>query len=172
MTDFRAFNTYVSLTKLLLRELCTIHKQFICGSAHIKRDFPWNIRRAQHRISPVWGLCVPMLWIIWFVSNLFVILPYLLRNSSVIFHRINQRIWSISSTDKHTQPNFMRKLYFYVLVGQCDWAFTGTKRPSCMRHMSANRQWKVVDEHDSGIFCADDHRYPTYISQFFRLKTT
>jgi hypothetical protein len=40
--------------------------------------------------------------------------------------------------------------------------FTGAKHPLHMRHMSDNRQWKVVDERDSGnIFCGnifvDDH---------------
>ena len=41
-----------------------------------------------------------------------------------------------------------------------------------MRHMSANRQWKVVDERDSGNIFANDHWYSTHISCIVRVKTT
>jgi hypothetical protein len=34
---------------------------------------------------------------------------------------------------------------------------TGAKHSSYMRLMSVNRQWKVVDERDSGNIFADDH---------------
>ena len=40
-----------------------------------------------------------------------------------------------------------------------------------MRHMSANRQWKVVDECDSGNIFANDHWYSTHISRIVRVKT-
>ena len=41
-----------------------------------------------------------------------------------------------------------------------------------MRHMSANRQWKVVDERYSGNVFTDDHWYSTYIPRIVRVKTT
>ena len=41
-----------------------------------------------------------------------------------------------------------------------------------MRHMSANRQWKVVDERDSGNIFANAHWYSTHISRIVRVKTT
>ena len=41
-----------------------------------------------------------------------------------------------------------------------------------MRHMSANRQWKVVDEHYSGNVFTDDHWYSTHIPRIVRVWTT
>ena len=41
-----------------------------------------------------------------------------------------------------------------------------------MRHMSANRQWKVVDERYSGNVFTDDHWYSTHIPRIVRVKTT
>ena len=41
-----------------------------------------------------------------------------------------------------------------------------------MRHMSANRQWKVVDERFSGNVFTDDHRYSTHIPRIVRVRTT
>ena len=41
-----------------------------------------------------------------------------------------------------------------------------------MRQMSANRQWKVVDERDSGNILANDHWYSTHISRIVRVRTT
>jgi hypothetical protein len=43
---------------------------------------------------------------------------------------------------------------------------------SVMRHMSANRQWKDVDERDSGNIFANNHWYHTHISRIFRVRTT
>ena len=41
-----------------------------------------------------------------------------------------------------------------------------------MRHMSANRQWKVVDEQYSGNVFTDDHWYSTHIPRIVRVWTT
>ena len=41
-----------------------------------------------------------------------------------------------------------------------------------MRHMSANRQWKVVDERYSGNVFTDDHWYSTHIPRIVRVRTT
>ena len=41
-----------------------------------------------------------------------------------------------------------------------------------MRHMTANRQWKVVDERYSGNVFTDDHWYSTHIPRIVRVKTT
>ena len=41
-----------------------------------------------------------------------------------------------------------------------------------MRHMSANRQWKVVDERYSGNVFTDDHWYSTHILRTVRVRTT
>ena len=40
-----------------------------------------------------------------------------------------------------------------------------------MRHMSANRQWKVVDERYSGNVFTDDHWYSTHIPRIVRVRT-
>ena len=41
-----------------------------------------------------------------------------------------------------------------------------------MRHMSANRQWKVVDKRYSGNVFTDDHWYSTHIPRIVRVRTT
>ena len=41
-----------------------------------------------------------------------------------------------------------------------------------IRHMSANRQWKVVDGRDSNNILANDHWYSTHISCTVRVRTT
>ena len=41
-----------------------------------------------------------------------------------------------------------------------------------MRHMSANRQWKVVDERYNGNVFTDDHWYSTHIPHIVRVRTT
>ena len=41
-----------------------------------------------------------------------------------------------------------------------------------MRHMSANRQWKVVDERYSGNVFTDAHWYSTHIPRIVRVRTT
>ena len=41
-----------------------------------------------------------------------------------------------------------------------------------MRHMSANRQWKVVDERDSGNIFVNYDWYSTHISHIVRVRTT
>ena len=41
-----------------------------------------------------------------------------------------------------------------------------------MRHMSDNRQWKVVDERYSGNVFTDDHWYSTHIPRIVRVRTT
>ena len=41
-----------------------------------------------------------------------------------------------------------------------------------MRHMSANRQWKVVDERYSGNLFTDDHWYSTHIPRIVCVRTT
>ena len=41
-----------------------------------------------------------------------------------------------------------------------------------MRHMSVNRQWKVVDERYSGNVFTDDHWYSTHIPRIVRVRTT
>ena len=38
--------------------------------------------------------------------------------------------------------------------------------------MSANRQWKVVDERYSGNVFTDDHWYSTHIPRIVRVRTT
>jgi hypothetical protein len=59
---FHACNTYLKLTKILLRKSCVIHTQFITDSVQIMRGFPWNFHRAQPHIRPVWDLCVLKRW--------------------------------------------------------------------------------------------------------------
>jgi hypothetical protein len=49
---------------------------------------------------------------------------------------------------------------------------TDAKHPSCKRHRSAYRQWKVADESNSGNISAYDHWYPTQISRIFCVRTT
>ena len=41
-----------------------------------------------------------------------------------------------------------------------------------MRHVSANRQWKVVDERDDDNIFANDHWHSTHISHIVRVRTT
>ena len=41
-----------------------------------------------------------------------------------------------------------------------------------MRHMSANRQWKVVDERYNGNVFTDDQWYSTHIPRIVRVRTT
>ena len=41
-----------------------------------------------------------------------------------------------------------------------------------MRHMSANRQWKVVDERYSANVFTDDHWYSTHIPRIVHVRTT
>ena len=40
-----------------------------------------------------------------------------------------------------------------------------------MRHMSVNRQWKVVDKRYSGKVFTDDHWYSTHIPRIVRVRT-
>jgi hypothetical protein len=95
--------------------------EWYCGSVDYAW-FPLNFLRAQPRIRPaVWGLCVHLRLSAWFLSDLCVIFLYFLRNSSVIFRRVDQSKWWIFSTDKHAQPNFMHNSCLnYALVGLCN----------------------------------------------------
>jgi hypothetical protein len=79
---------------VIVRRLCAVfHGIFV---AHNEYD-----------IHPVWCLLRAMRLSAWFVSDLCVIFPYFLRNSSVIFHSVNQWKWVKFSTDKHVQPKSM-----------------------------------------------------------------
>jgi hypothetical protein len=133
------------------------------------RDFPLNFLRAQPRMnSPCLRplrACICAVQSAWFVSDLICALYFCIFCA---IHQWFQWKWSVFSTDKHAQPNFMRNSWAYVLVGLCDRAFTCSIQASLNYYLTVSFYWYFTTQRE--VTALNRTKYE-YIDQCHRITS-